>query len=97
MLALDLEESGWTEADGPKEDLAKYIVEFLTSKAEMLLDYFSIELDSVCYIKIKDFIPEISNSRESRIILNILRIYFKGKAKFWDKLLFLFITFACDR
>jgi DNA mismatch repair protein MLH1 len=47
MLAFDLEESGWTEADGPKADLAKYIVEFLSSKSEILLDYFSIELDSV--------------------------------------------------
>ncbi|XP_062607465.1 DNA mismatch repair protein Mlh1-like, partial [Saccostrea cucullata] len=45
MLALDLEESGWTEADGPKHDLAQYIVDFLTSKAEMLSDYFSIEID----------------------------------------------------
>ncbi|CAC5418695.1 MLH1 [Mytilus coruscus] len=64
MLALDLEESGWTEADGPKEDLAKYIVEFLTSKAEMLLDYFSIELDSsgnllTLPMLIDDFVPNM--------------------------------------
>ena len=45
ILALDSEESGWTEADGPKPDLATYIVDFLTSKAEMLKDYFSIEVD----------------------------------------------------
>nr|XP_022306546.1 DNA mismatch repair protein Mlh1-like [Crassostrea virginica] len=45
MLALDLEESGWSEADGPKDDLAKYIVDFLKSKAEMLSDYFSMEID----------------------------------------------------
>lgn len=45
LLALDLEESGWTEADGPKTDLAQYIVDFLKSKAEMLSDYFSIEID----------------------------------------------------
>ena len=47
MLALDSEESGWTEADGSKEDLAQYIVDFLTSKAEMLHDYFSIEITEV--------------------------------------------------
>ncbi|XP_031570425.1 DNA mismatch repair protein Mlh1-like [Actinia tenebrosa] len=46
MLALESEESGWTEEDGPKEDLANYIKDFLTKKAEMLLDYFSIEIDS---------------------------------------------------
>ncbi|XP_061766735.1 DNA mismatch repair protein Mlh1 isoform X2 [Nerophis ophidion] len=45
MLALDLEESGWTEEDGPKEGLAQYIVEFLKKKAEMLEDYFSMEID----------------------------------------------------
>ncbi|KAM9365180.1 DNA mismatch repair protein Mlh1 [Pholidichthys leucotaenia] len=45
MLALDSEESGWTEDDGPKEGLAKYIVDFLKKKAEMLEDYFSMEID----------------------------------------------------
>lgn len=47
LLALDLEESGWTEADGPKTDLAQYIVDFLKSKEEMLSDYFSMEIDEV--------------------------------------------------
>ncbi|XP_029962065.1 DNA mismatch repair protein Mlh1 isoform X1 [Salarias fasciatus] len=45
MLALDSEESGWSEDDGPKEGLAQYIVDFLKKKAEMLEDYFSIEID----------------------------------------------------
>ncbi|XP_038596811.1 DNA mismatch repair protein Mlh1 [Tachyglossus aculeatus] len=45
MLALDSAESGWTEEDGPKEGLADYIVEFLKKKAEMLADYFSLEID----------------------------------------------------
>ncbi|XP_019737644.1 DNA mismatch repair protein Mlh1 [Hippocampus comes] len=45
MLALDSEESGWTEEDGPKEGLAEYIVDFLKKKAEMLEDYFSMEID----------------------------------------------------
>ncbi|XP_017550888.1 DNA mismatch repair protein Mlh1 [Pygocentrus nattereri] len=45
MLALDSEESGWTEEDGPKEGLAQYIVDFLKKKAEMLEDYFSMEID----------------------------------------------------
>lgn len=47
MLALDCEESGWVETDGPKEELAQYIVDFLKSKAEMLQDYFSLEVDEV--------------------------------------------------
>lgn len=45
MLALDSEESGWTEEDGPKEGLAQYIMDFLKNKAEMLEDYFSMEID----------------------------------------------------
>uniref|UniRef100_A0A8B9KWC8 MutL homolog 1, colon cancer, nonpolyposis type 2 (E. coli) n=1 Tax=Astyanax mexicanus TaxID=7994 RepID=A0A8B9KWC8_ASTMX len=45
MLALDSEESGWTEEDGPKEGLAQYIVDFLKKKSEMLEDYFSMEVD----------------------------------------------------
>ena len=46
-MALDSEESGWTEVDGPKVDLARYIVDFLTTKSEMLRDYFSLEIDEV--------------------------------------------------
>ncbi|KAM9476597.1 DNA mismatch repair protein Mlh1 [Clarias gariepinus] len=45
ILALDSEESGWTEEDGPKEGLAQYIVNFLKKKAEMLEDYFSMKID----------------------------------------------------
>ncbi|XP_031359770.1 DNA mismatch repair protein Mlh1 isoform X2 [Lonchura striata] len=45
MLALEDPESGWTEEDGPKEELAEYIVEFLKKKTEMLKDYFSLEID----------------------------------------------------
>ncbi|XP_033917892.1 DNA mismatch repair protein Mlh1 isoform X2 [Melopsittacus undulatus] len=45
MLALEDPESGWTEEDGPKEGLAEYIVEFLKKKAEMLKEYFSLEID----------------------------------------------------
>lgn len=45
LIALDSEESGWTEMDGDKSDLAQYIVDFLQTKAEMLDDYFSFEVD----------------------------------------------------
>ena len=47
MLALNSEESGWTEEDGPKEGLAEFIVDFLRKKSEMLEDYFSLEIDEV--------------------------------------------------
>ena len=47
LLALDSPESGWKSEDGPKDELAKFVVQLLTSKAEMLADYFSIEIDQV--------------------------------------------------
>ena len=45
LMALESEQSGWTQSDGAREDLAKYVVELLKEKAEMLLDYFSIQID----------------------------------------------------
>ncbi len=44
MRALETEKSGWTQSDGPKEQLAQYAVELLKNKADMLSDYFSIEI-----------------------------------------------------
>ena len=46
LLALDCAESGWTEGDGPKDELSTYIVKLLKEKRVMLLDYFSLEIDS---------------------------------------------------
>ena len=46
-MALDSAESGWTEVDGPKTELAQYVVDLLRSKADMLLEYFSIEISQV--------------------------------------------------
>ena len=46
LLALDMEEAGWTEADGDKAELADFMVQMLTSKAPMLDDYFSIDIDA---------------------------------------------------
>lgn len=62
LLALDLEESGWTEADGPKTDLAQYIVDFLKSKAEMLSDYFSIEIDEASTTTFMNFVLSFCHS-----------------------------------
>ncbi|KAL4222892.1 DNA mismatch repair protein [Mactra antiquata] len=74
MLALDLEESGWREADGPKEDLASYIVSFLKSKSEMLQDYFSMEIDQegklhTLPLVLDDYIPDLD-----RLPMFILRL-----------------------
>ena len=47
MLALDSAESGWTEVDGPKTELAQYVVNLLQGKADMLREYFSLEISQV--------------------------------------------------
>ena len=47
MIALESEESGWTEAEGSKVDLAQYVVDFLKAKSELLSDYFSMDIDEV--------------------------------------------------
>jgi len=45
-LALDnTEESGWTEADGDKTDLANFAEKLLMEKRDMLNDYFSLNID----------------------------------------------------
>lgn len=47
MIALELSESGYKiEEDKPKEELAHDATEILKSKAAMLNDYFSIEIDT---------------------------------------------------
>ncbi|XP_034236482.1 DNA mismatch repair protein Mlh1 [Thrips palmi] len=46
IIALDSEEAGWTEADGSKDELAQTVKDLLSSKAEMLEDYFSMGIDS---------------------------------------------------
>ena len=44
ILGLNLEQSGWTAADGNKNDLAVFLVKFYNEKSEMLKDYFSLEI-----------------------------------------------------
>ena len=46
LLALDLEEVGWTPEDGDKQDIAKRVQELLMEKSAMLDDYFSLKIGS---------------------------------------------------
>ncbi|KAF7414045.1 hypothetical protein HZH68_002534 [Vespula germanica] len=45
ILGLETEEAGWTEEDGPKEELATSVKELLLEKADMMKEYFSIVID----------------------------------------------------
>ncbi|KNE62896.1 DNA mismatch repair protein MutL [Allomyces macrogynus ATCC 38327] len=42
-VALDMEEAGWTEGLPPKDTIAETVTALLVSRADMLLDYFSME------------------------------------------------------
>jgi DNA mismatch repair protein MLH1 len=44
--ALDLPEAGWTSAEGDKDELAATISGVLVEKAELLSEYFRIDIDS---------------------------------------------------
>lgn len=44
-MSLDLPDVGWTPEDGDKEELSQRVMEILTDKAEMLKEYFSMDID----------------------------------------------------
>ncbi|XP_071802994.1 DNA mismatch repair protein Mlh1-like isoform X1 [Asterias amurensis] len=74
MLALTSEESGWTSDDGPKEQLAQYVQDLLVSKAELLDDYFSMQIDkdgNLCTIPLllDNYIPDLE-----RLPMYVLRL-----------------------
>ncbi|XP_066260659.1 DNA mismatch repair protein Mlh1-like [Euwallacea similis] len=51
LSGLDMPDVGWTEEDGPKEELAARISEILIEKGPMLNEYFSIDIDSKGVLK----------------------------------------------
>ncbi|OUM62105.1 hypothetical protein PIROE2DRAFT_29196, partial [Piromyces sp. E2] len=53
MISLEAEEeeNGWDESLQSKEEIAKNITELLIEKSEMLLEYFSITIDSKGYLE----------------------------------------------
>eukprot|EP00731_Ephydatia_muelleri_P030657 Em0022g171a len=51
MVALESKENGWRPEDGPKEKLAEFVVDLLKSKADMLKDYFSLEITQEGHVR----------------------------------------------
>ncbi|XP_045596501.1 DNA mismatch repair protein Mlh1 [Procambarus clarkii] len=91
MIAFDMEESGWTEADGTKEDLASYIRTLLLSKASMLDDYFSLQVDdegNLCTLPylLDDYVPAMEG-----LPMYVLRLATEVE---WDNELECFQTFC---
>lgn len=50
LMAMDLEENGWQPEDGPKDHLAKQASALLKMKAEMLDDYFSLQINEESHL-----------------------------------------------
>ncbi|KAI5711781.1 hypothetical protein M8J76_014772 [Diaphorina citri] len=46
LISLDLPDSGWDPGNGSKSEVAESASQFLLSRADMLTDYFSMEIDT---------------------------------------------------
>jgi hypothetical protein len=66
LLGLDQPNCGWKPEDGSKEEIAEHVSDLLYSKAEMLLDYFSLEISedkrlvSLPWV-LEKYIPDMDN------------------------------------
>lgn len=61
-----MEESGWTELQGPKDQIANNVVQKLTENAAMLMEYFSLEIDDDGNLKclpliLDNYVPFMEN------------------------------------
>ncbi|XP_018358636.1 PREDICTED: DNA mismatch repair protein Mlh1 [Trachymyrmex cornetzi] len=74
MIALDSEETGWTEEDGPKEELAARVKELLLEKADMMNEYFSIVMDKVGNLRSLPILLDKYFPYEAEIPLYIMRL-----------------------
>ncbi|XP_050457163.1 DNA mismatch repair protein Mlh1 isoform X2 [Cataglyphis hispanica] len=74
MIALDSGETGWTEEDGPKDELAARIKELLLEKADMMNEYFSIVLDKVGNLRSLPVLLDKYFPYEAEIPLYIMRL-----------------------
>ncbi|XP_076758589.1 DNA mismatch repair ATPase Mlh1 isoform X2 [Xylocopa sonorina] len=74
MLGLGTEEAGWTEEDGPKEELATNVKELLLEKADMLKEYFSLVIDKAGNLKSLPALLEKYYPCEAGLPLYVLRL-----------------------
>ncbi|XP_072751123.1 DNA mismatch repair protein Mlh1 [Anoplolepis gracilipes] len=74
MIALDSGETGWTEEDGPKDELAARVKELLLEKADMMNEYFSIVMDKVGNLRSLPVLLDKYFPYEAEIPLYIMRL-----------------------
>lgn len=74
MVALEQKESSWNcHKDKPKSELAGDVVDLLTSKSALLLDYFSLEIKDGCLLSLPSILDEYVPQFEG-LPLYILRL-----------------------
>lgn len=71
VLALKNPESGWCEQDGPVDELAENVEEALIQKADMLREYYGLDISSDGQLKA---LPLILGKNNSKIVIET--IYF---------------------
>ncbi|XP_025158348.1 DNA mismatch repair protein Mlh1 isoform X2 [Harpegnathos saltator] len=74
MIALDSGDTGWTEEDGPKEELAARVKELLLEKADMMNEYFSIVIDKVGNLRSLPVLLDKYFPYEAEIPLYMMRL-----------------------
>ncbi|XP_070526822.1 DNA mismatch repair protein Mlh1 isoform X2 [Cardiocondyla obscurior] len=74
MIALNSGETGWTEEDGPKEELAARVKELLLEKADMMNEYFSIVMDKLGNLRSLPVLLDKYFPYEAEIPLYIMRL-----------------------
>lgn len=84
LLALDLPECGWVPEDGSKEDIAQYASRFLLTKASMLSEYFSLDIDQVIFLSVISCLSTrynvmIANSTRSLALVFALLVWLEAK------------------
>ncbi|XP_011861259.1 PREDICTED: DNA mismatch repair protein Mlh1 [Vollenhovia emeryi] len=74
MIALDSGETGWSQDDGPKEELAARVKELLLEKADMMNEYFSIVMDKVGNLRSLPVLLDKYYPYEAEIPLYMMRL-----------------------
>lgn len=74
LIALDSGETGWTEEDGPKDELAARVKELLLEKADMMNEYFSIVMDRVGNLRSLPVLLDKYFPYEAEIPLYMMRL-----------------------
>eukprot|EP00698_Gefionella_okellyi_P000392 TRINITY_DN1034_c0_g1_i3.p1 TRINITY_DN1034_c0_g1~~TRINITY_DN1034_c0_g1_i3.p1 ORF type:complete len:386 (-),score=110.43 TRINITY_DN1034_c0_g1_i3:66-1223(-) len=96
MLALDSEESGWTEEDGDKDAIARFVENLLQTHSEMLLEYFCLDFHDIDGALKLCTLPLIIGQLLPQSVLIPMFLLRLGTEIEWDREQECFHTFASE-